>query len=168
MAQVAAHNPGCEIFGFDLWITPYAGVDNPGPEFVRQQMLAVGYSGRLRIISGPSRQTVPRFLEENPGMTFDIITVDGDHSDEGAWTDLKAVAPSVGPGGFLLFDDLLSPHHTLYPIWKGFRTSYQGLFQFAENLQDHWGTGIAYRAPGTKVSPTPAMQSSRRSTGGCT
>jgi len=145
MAQIAAHNGRSEIFGFDLWISPYAGVENPGPEFVRREMLALGHTGPLRMISGASQQTVPKFFEENPNLAFDVITVDGDHSDEGAWADLDTVAPHVRPGGFLLFDDPLNPHHTLYPIWQRFRTLYNDRFQFAENLQDHWGTGIAHR-----------------------
>jgi predicted O-methyltransferase YrrM len=147
MAQIAARNPQCEIAGFDLWVSPYAGVENPGPDFVRREIRAAGHAGTVRLISGPSRETVPRFLSDHPGAAFDVITVDGDHSEEGAWADLEAVAPRVRPGGFLLFDDLLNPHHSLYPVWRRFRILYRDRFQFAENLKDHWGTGVARRCP---------------------
>jgi len=166
MAQIAAHNPDCEIFGFDLWITPYAGVENPGPEFVRQEMRAVGYAGPLQMISGPSQQTVPKFLDEDRSMAFDVITVDGDHSDQGGWADLQAVAPHVRPGGFLLFDDLVNPHHNLHPIWMRFRASYRRLFQFAENLQDHWGTGIAYLPTMVAAAGTGGVTQRTGSAGG--
>jgi predicted O-methyltransferase YrrM len=144
-AMVAATAPEVEISAFDLWVSPYSGQDNPGPDFVRYQLAGVGHRGQLDFFDGDSRVTVPQFLAANPDIQFDLINVDGDHSDEGAWIDLINVADIVTPGGFLIFDDLTSPYHTLLPIWRRFQEEYQERFEFVENLADHYGTGVARR-----------------------
>jgi hypothetical protein len=45
-------------------------------------------------------------LDVLPPESFDLITVDGDHSLIGAWQDLYDVFPHVRVGGAILFDDL--------------------------------------------------------------
>lgn len=144
-AMVAATAPAVDIAAFDLWISPYAGLDNPGPDHVRRQLARIGHRGELKFFDGDSRMTVPRYREENPQVQFDMVTVDGDHSDEGAWSDLTNVAGIVAPGGYLFFDDLTHPYHTLMPIWQRFQTTYEDDFDFVENLNDHYGTGVARR-----------------------
>lgn len=56
---------------------------------------------------GDSKLTVPKIRE-----TFDLITVDGDHSAEGGAADLQNTWPLLNPGGFLVFDDI---DHPVYP-----------------------------------------------------
>jgi len=145
MVQVAAAAPRCHIVGIDLWIQPYGGVDNPGPDFVRREIQAAGHTGVLDFISGDSQAVLPQFVRENPAIRFDIVTVDGDHSDEGAWADLRNVAPLVERGGYLLFDDLIHPAHTLGPVWQQFQVEFAHEFDFTTNLSDHNGTGLARR-----------------------
>jgi len=145
MAQVAGQCPDCEVIGIDLWIQPYGGVDNPGPDYVRAQMLALGHRAALNFVSGDSRVELPKLVAAHPEGRFDIITVDGDHSDEGARFDLCTVAPLLNHGGYLLFDDLTHPGHTLGRVWKQFQQEYSQQFDFAENLRDHSGTGVARR-----------------------
>lgn len=144
-AMVAATAPHVNIAAFDLWVSPYAGLDNPGPGFVRRQLTSLGHQGTLTFDDGDSRETVPLFLQAHAGATFDLVCVDGDHSDEGAWTDLANVAGIVAPGGYLLFDDLTHPYHTLMGIWRQFQEQYVSQFEFVENLKDHHGTGVARR-----------------------
>jgi predicted O-methyltransferase YrrM len=144
-AMVVASAPAVDISAFDLWISPYAGLDNPGPDFVRRQLSGVGHRGQLDFFDGDSRVTIPAFLAAHPQAQFDLVHVDGDHSDEGAWIDLVNVADIVAPGGYLLFDDLTHPFHTLLPIWRRFQEEYQERFEFVENLADHYGTGVARR-----------------------
>lgn len=43
--------------------------------------------------------------------TFQMITVDGDHSEEGAAQDLVDCWPLLEPNGFLFFDDIQHPQH---------------------------------------------------------
>lgn len=144
-AMVAATVPAVNIAAFDLWMSPYAGLDNPGPDHVRRQLTGVGHHGELTFFDGDSSHTVPQYLEANPGVQFDMINVDGDHSDEGAWVDLTNVAGAVAPGGYLLFDDLTHPQHTLLRVWRRFQEEYGDQFEFVENLNDHYGTGVARR-----------------------
>ena len=145
MAMVAATCPEVAIFGFDLWMSPYGGADNPGPDFVRCEMQRLGHTGPLTFTNGDSNVTVTDFSRLHPGIRFDLITVDGDHSDEGAWTDLVNTAQLVAPGGYIVFDDLKHPGHTLLPVYRRFESEYHDRFEFAENLADHNGTSVFRR-----------------------
>jgi predicted O-methyltransferase YrrM len=118
MAIVAATTPDCALYGFDLWVQNYAGMPNPGADFVRAEMKKQRHSGTLELVSGDSHETVPRFLETNPNLQFDLINVDGDHSEVGARLDLECVIPRVALGGILLLDDITHPQHTyLEQVW---------------------------------------------------
>ncbi len=66
MAMVAATCPQCNIVGFDMWVEGYGRVDNPGPEFVEQELSKVGYKGNVQFINGDSHQTVPQYLRYHP------------------------------------------------------------------------------------------------------
>lgn len=144
MAQVAFLSPTAEIVGFDLWMPNYAGEANPGPEFVKREIQRLGFRGTLTLIRGKSQKTVPSFLK-NRGGFFDLITVDGDHSPRGARKDLQNVAPWVGVGGMILFDDITHSQLQLRQVWEGFKRRHREQFVFVENLQDMHGTGLAIR-----------------------
>ncbi len=119
MAMVATTCPDCEIMGFDLWTPDYAGISNPGPDFVRAEMGKVGYAGRLELIAGNSHITLPRFFSEHPSTYFDLVTVDGDHSRRGAEQDLRDVLPRIKVGGVIVFDDICHPLHPyLAKVWQ--------------------------------------------------
>lgn len=118
LAVVAAAAPACDLYGFDLWMQDYAGMPNPGPEFVRSELQKFQHRGRLELISGDSHQTVPQFFQQHPGMEFDLITVDGDHSEAGARLDLETVIPRLSVGGVLVMDDIAHPQHRyLEQVW---------------------------------------------------
>ncbi len=122
MAMVAARCPDVDIFGFDLWIRDYAGVENPGPRFVRKELRRVGHRGRLHLISGDSHHTVSAFFRyggasiidririgiasrRRPAV-FDLMTIDGDHSLLGASQDLMDTMPHCPVSGVVVFDDI--------------------------------------------------------------
>lgn len=135
MAMVASPCPDCSIVGFDLWLPGYAGMSNPGPEFVRAEMRKVGHSGPLELVTGDSHETVPRFLSEHRDMFFDLITVDGDHSKRGAEQDLRGVLPRLKIGGVIVLDDICHPLHPyLAHIWEKLVASDSrfAAWQFAE------------------------------------
>jgi predicted O-methyltransferase YrrM len=111
LSVVAAACPGADLYGFDLWIPNYAGMQNPGPELVRTEVSRVGHRGRLTLVTGDSRQTVPAFLADHSELHFDLITVDGDHSAEAAATDLRHVLPRLKLGGVIVLDDIAHPQH---------------------------------------------------------
>jgi predicted O-methyltransferase YrrM len=106
MAMIGALCPDCELVGFDLWVPKYAGLDNFGPDFVRKQLEQVGHRAPVSLISGDSHVTLPEFFAAHPTESFDVITVDGDHTEEGAAQDLRHVIPHLRTGGFLVFDDI--------------------------------------------------------------
>ncbi|OGK95283.1 MAG: hypothetical protein A2X36_02340 [Elusimicrobia bacterium GWA2_69_24] len=119
MAVVAATHPRAELVGFDAWIADYVGIENPGPEFVQEELKKVGYAGTVELISGDSRRTVPQYFRRHPNAFFDLITVDGDHSAGGARIDVLNVIPRLKVGGFLVFDDIRNPYHPrLRKVWE--------------------------------------------------
>jgi predicted O-methyltransferase YrrM len=118
LSIVASNNPNVNIVGFDLWIENYAGMDNPGPDFVSKELDKVNFKGKLELISGNSRVTVPKYLNENPDKYFDLVTIDGDHSTNGAKLDIKNVIKRVKIGGLVVFDDIDNPNHrSLKKLW---------------------------------------------------
>jgi predicted O-methyltransferase YrrM len=119
MAMIGALCPECELVGFDLWISDYAGLGNPGPVLVRKQLERAGHKGRLTLISGNSHVTLPKFFAKNETQSFDVITIDGDHTEEGAVQDLRDVIPRLRIGGFLVFDDIVCSGTTyLERVWS--------------------------------------------------
>jgi len=139
---VAAAFPPVHLVGFDLWMSNYAGMENPGPDFVRSEIERLGHTGELTLISGDSKETVPRFLRENPDFFFDLITVDGDHSAKGAATDLQNVLPRLKIGGVIVLDDIVHPQHSyLAKVW----TRYVGdVGSFDSCMYSALGYGIAF------------------------
>lgn len=111
MAMVASVHPEADLVGFDMWVENYAGIENPGPDFVQSELIKVGYQKRVTFINGNSREMVPRYFKQNRDAYFDLITVDGDHSVKGAKLDLKNVIPRLKVGGVLVFDDISNPYH---------------------------------------------------------
>jgi predicted O-methyltransferase YrrM len=119
MAVVAAAAPECAIVGVDLWQEGYAGMENPGPDLVRGELANVGHRGPLELLSGDSHDLLPRLFAERPDATFDLVTVDGDHSAAGAERDLRDVLPHLRTGGVLVFDDVRHPlHPELNDVWR--------------------------------------------------
>lgn len=144
---VAAFQPEVALYLFDMWHPDYAGVPNPGPDFVRRQLERVGHRGAVHFVAGRSQETIPRFFDspECPAR-FDAITVDGDHRDAGARADLDHVMPRLAVGGLLVFDDIAHPTYpTLIDTWRGFVGAHPSLIA-RENLTDATGTALALRA----------------------
>lgn len=147
MAMVAAGHPAVNIFGFDMWQQDYAKMKNPGPDFVVSQMREVGHVGTLELVTGDSRTTVPAFLKTRPKLQFDLITVDGDHSDKGARADLETVLPRLAVGGMLVFDDVAHPAHPqLLKVWRKVIASCSFPIQAAEFTGLGYGVAIGIRA----------------------
>jgi predicted O-methyltransferase YrrM len=119
LAVVSSICPRSKIVGFDMWVPDYAGMPNPGPDFVRSELDKIGHLGDLTLITGDSHKTVPKYFEDHPEMYFDAITVDGDHSEVGAGHDLLTVIPRLKVGGVIVFDDISSPVHPyLRDVWR--------------------------------------------------
>lgn len=119
VCAVASRVPGVDLAMFDMWISNYAGMDNPGPQLIERELDKIGHTGRRDFVDGNSHQTVPEFFRANPDVFFDVITVDGDHSEQGAIDDLCDVLPHLSVGGAIVFDDVCHPKHMgLNGIWQ--------------------------------------------------
>jgi predicted O-methyltransferase YrrM len=145
LAMLASQVPDCHIVGCDMFIEGYAGMDNPGPDFVRAELARGGFRGRLDFLVGDSHVVLPAFFAEQPDQYFDLVTVDGDHSAKGARADLQVAMPRVKIGGALIFDDISNPGHPeLRRVWEDVVVSKSqfSTFTFAEI---GFGVGIAIR-----------------------
>ncbi|MBI4718481.1 MAG: class I SAM-dependent methyltransferase [Planctomycetes bacterium] len=128
----------------DCWVTGYAGTENGGPTFVTGQMKRLGFEGSIEFLSGSSHELLPGFLRSS-AAGFDLITVDGDHSREGARADLLEVLGSLRLGGMLAFDDINHPQHGyLGQVWRESMTGRCG-WETYENPRDATGIAAAIR-----------------------
>ncbi|MDX9862860.1 MAG: class I SAM-dependent methyltransferase [Rhodospirillales bacterium] len=119
VCAVASRMPGVELVMFDLWIANYAGMENPGPHVVERELDKLGHTGRRTFVDGDSHVTVPEYFRANPDVYFDLITVDGDHTERGAVDDLCDVLPHLTVGGAVVFDDVCHPRHMgLRDVWE--------------------------------------------------
>lgn len=116
-AIVGAVCPAVSIYGFDLWVPHYQGQPNPGPDFVRAELKAVGHEGEAVLVSGESQRTLPAFLREQPALFFDLVTVDGDKSIAGFARDMAGALPRLKLGGVLVVDDLAAVP-ALRRVWR--------------------------------------------------
>ncbi len=173
MAMVAARAPEAEIFGFDMWMKDYAGVENPGAAFVKSELRKIGYEKKIHLIEGDSHQTLPAFFgAPNASLKnrlklaltarmrpadFDLVVIDGDHSLLGAYADLLDAMPHCAVGGAVVFDDILpgalgkiegeaDPRgwRDLLGVWRAVREEFPD-FRFFEFLADMPGVGLAVR-----------------------
>jgi len=139
---VGAASPATEIFAFDMWQDNYAGNENPGPQFVKNELKKTGHTGRIQFFNGDSHETVPKFFKENHEIVFDLITVDGDHSVNGAWDDLVNVVPHLAVGGVLVFDDTANPFCPgLDKVWQRLLDADKGLRGYSYS---ELGTGVSF------------------------
>ncbi|MGH8107803.1 MAG: class I SAM-dependent methyltransferase [Arenimonas sp.] len=141
--MVASASPDTTIYAFDMWQENYAANDNLGPDFVKSELQKIGHAGRIEFVSGDSHQTLPKFFSENPGLSFDLITVDGDHSLEGAWADLCDVVGKLRIGGVIVFDDIDNPYCPgLIDVWDRFLKAYPELHGMT--VYNPLGLGVAF------------------------
>lgn len=119
VSAVASKAPACDLYMFDMWVSNYAGMENPGQELVSKELDKFSHLGKRVFTDGNSHQTLKPFFKAHQGLAFDIITVDGDHSYDGAVEDLCDVLPRLKIGGAVVFDDVCHPKHRyLQDVWS--------------------------------------------------
>lgn len=145
LAMIASRAPRCHIVGCDMFMENYGGMPNPGPDFVRAELGRVGFAGQLDFLIGDSHRILPDYLRRHPDVFFDLVTVDGDHSEEGARADLATVMPRVKIGGALVFDDVSHPlHPELLRVWNEALASRSDFSTFTFD-EIGFGVGLAVR-----------------------
>jgi len=170
LAQVFAACPTVAAHVFELWQAGYGGTAQGSPYYIRdkiRQVIGPERDLNLTFVSGSSHDTLPEFFAQSTGeMTFDLITVDGDHSRLGAWWDLTDLFPHVAVGGALVFDDLEhpgdedlgyplptslyarepmpAPLSSLLDVWQQMQIEYPN-FWFLSSPVLKYRAGVAYR-----------------------
>jgi predicted O-methyltransferase YrrM len=100
------------IVAMDIWTGSYASFPN-FLEYTQQQLLSFqDKKGRISIIEyiqGDSHKELKKLIDQN--RTFDLITVDGDHSLEGAREDIEDALHLLSARGAIVFDDIIHPSH---------------------------------------------------------
>lgn len=153
-AAVVSAAPDANLHCVDLWIAEYGGHDNPGPDAVRPNLGALGHRGSAEFYTGDSHSVLPGLFRQNPDLLYDLILVDGDHSESGALQDLSDVFPRLAPGGMLVFDDIAHPSHlVLLRVWRHCMASLGMKVRSAEYLDHGHGVAIAIRATGERPRP---------------
>ena len=155
VCMVAAASPSTNVVCADLWQTDYASNENPGPEFVQSELSRVGHTGSVEFISGDSHVTIPKYFLNNPRAEFDLVTVDGDHSVEGAMDDLQNVVAHLAIGGVLVFDDIDNPYCPgLLQVWNKFLACQPGLVGTIRPNPLGFGVALAIRVnKSAKLNP---------------
>jgi predicted O-methyltransferase YrrM len=142
MAMVSSIADNCRLVGFDLWEDTYAGMPNPGPDFVESEVRRLGHKGAIELHTGDSAHTVPGFYQQNPNVFPELVTVDGAHDRAGATTDLQNVIRRLPIGGGLVFDDIANPSHPeLRNVWK---RTVEADDRFSSWTFDELGFGVAF------------------------
>jgi hypothetical protein len=64
------------------------------------------FGDRFELILGDSKFALPEFNRRYPDVKCDVISVDGDHSTEGAYADLKNFREMASCRNWVLMDDV--------------------------------------------------------------
>src|SRR5258708_245435 len=71
-----------------------------------KKLIDAKFPGRHTLICGDSRDTVPAFKQDNPGVCFDLIFIDGGHEYEVASADLTNMRQLASERTAVIMDDL--------------------------------------------------------------
>lgn len=91
----------------DTWESHYGGTGRGSHAHIDELLRSIGYIGQSRFLDGRSSEMLPLLMDER----FDLILIDGDHSDAVAESDLRHAARLLAPGGRIVFDDICHPAH---------------------------------------------------------
>lgn len=149
MAQVLSHAPIKVAAGVDLWSGEYAGLPNTR-EFTAAQLerhrQATGGKYDLHLLQGNSHKVLKDLLQKK--CFFNLINVDGDHTDEGAMEDLEDALKLLTPRGAILFDDIThASHRSLLDVVRAFANLHPELTLLL-NVRDDNGVAILLRGIG--------------------
>lgn len=142
LREVVLHAPALKrVVVCDLWGSDFGGTGRGSHCHIDRLLDELGFTGERVFLDGDSRETVPTIRG-----TFDLVLVDGDHSDEGARADLQNAWPLVVSGGMLLFHDICHPAHPgLMPVWTEFVRCLSNCGETNEILWGH-GVGVAQKS----------------------
>lgn len=91
------NNPTLKLTSFDLGIHNYV--------LCGKQYIDLTYPNRHNLILGDSRISLPKFIEENRDIKFDVIFIDGGHDYEIAKSDLENCIRLAHKDTIVMLDD---------------------------------------------------------------
>lgn len=91
----------------DSWGGESGGEQFGGPTHIEELLRTWYYKNPVQFLNGNSHELLKTLKPED----FDLILVDGDHTEEGARQDLEDCWRLLVPSGLLVFDDLIHPAH---------------------------------------------------------
>ncbi len=108
-----ATHPEAKIFAIDIRFDDDLG------RFYKANLDEAGLDGRVTQVAGDSKELAQSTKFRN--RKFDLIFVDGDHSEEGAYQDIVNWSVKLRKGGYLLIHDCAvptnkHPHYTHYDV----------------------------------------------------
>lgn len=112
LALFALLRPDVEVIGIDSW-------ENKTEEnlyaFCVRNLVTAGVQDAVKLIGASSHAVGPTW-----DLPIDVLIIDGDHLEAGAYQDLIDFAPHVKPGGLLIMDDYVTdgtPHEGVGPAF---------------------------------------------------
>lgn len=132
LRRVVKANPELKaIVVCDTWGGVFGGTGRGSHHHIERLLEELGYKGEVLFLDGDSKSLVPTLSRQ-----FDLILVDGDHSDEGAEADLRNVLPLLSAGGRILFHDICHPAHPgLRVVFDRFASSACGSVEIYEDAE---------------------------------
>jgi predicted O-methyltransferase YrrM len=97
-----------EIVICDPWGTEHGGSGRGNHEHIAALLTDLGYRGRVDWLDGDSHKVLKPGIM---GREFDLILIDGDHSQAGATQDLMETYEHLAPKGYIVFDDITHPNY---------------------------------------------------------
>ncbi len=101
------NNPELNLISFDLGDHAYS--------LLGKQYIDMKYPGRHTLIIGDSRISIPKFIKDFPGKTFDLLFIDGGHEYEIAKADLENCRYLAHKESIVILDDtVMHPGNIIY------------------------------------------------------
>lgn len=126
----------------DTWGGEWGGSGRGSHDHIDKLLALRLYAGSAEYLDGDSKATIPTLRE-----TFDLVLVDGDHSEEGGRADLENTWPLVAAGGCLVFHDITHPAHPyLARVWSEFVFRHAGSIRTHNTIEEPYGVAFAIRA----------------------
>jgi len=139
MVQVLHNAAPRHAMAVDQWSGDYAGMPNT-LSFTRSQFADYqqrsGNRTKIRYRRGNSHKVLKTLISEN--RRFDLITVDGDHTRDGAWEDLEDAIKLLSDRGAIVFDDIIHvSHRDLYTLSHRLKLKYPQFSVLVNSSQDN-------------------------------
>jgi predicted O-methyltransferase YrrM len=119
----------------DSWGSESGGQDLKGHAHITALLNKAGYWGDVKFLDGSSHDLLLRQFFKHQ---YDLILVDGDHTEEGAAQDLHDIVPLLAPGGYVVFDDIAPDffHPYLLDVWNKFLSDWPTIVERHRILVD--------------------------------